>query len=87
MPHALFISDLHLCPSRPDINGLFFDFLKNTAVAAESLYILGDLFEYWIGDDDIGEGLNAQVVAALAAVADGGTQLESEYLEVVARRA
>ena len=75
MPHAHFISDLHLCPSRPDIHALFFDFLKNKAAKAESLFVLGDLFEYWIGDDDIDAGLNGQVVAALAAVADGGARV------------
>ena len=75
MSHTLLISDLHLCQSRPNINELFFDFLKNTALQAEALYILGDLFEYWIGDDDIDDGLNGQVVKALAALADSGTKI------------
>lgn len=75
MSHILFISDLHLCQSRPNISELFFDFLKNTALQAEALYILGDLFEYWIGDDDIDDGLNGQVVEALAALADSGTKI------------
>ncbi len=75
MSHTLFISDLHLCQSRPNINELFFDFLKNTAPQAEALYILGDLFEYWVGDDDIDDGLNGQVVKALAALADSGTKI------------
>ena len=52
MPHSLFVSDLHLCPSRPAINRLFFDFLRGPATEAEALYILGDLFEFWAGDDD-----------------------------------
>ena len=47
-----FISDLHLQESRPDITAAFLDFLENTASKAERLYILGDLFEAWIGDDD-----------------------------------
>lgn len=47
-----FISDLHLSADRPDITGLFVDFLRHEARSAEALYILGDLFEYWIGDDD-----------------------------------
>jgi UDP-2,3-diacylglucosamine hydrolase len=75
MAHTLFISDLHLCDSRPHINRLFFDFLNGAAVHAESLYILGDLFEYWIGDDDIDTGLNGQVVRALAALSDHGTKV------------
>lgn len=49
---TLFISDLHLEAAQPDIATQFLDFLKVEAVAADALYILGDLFEYWVGDDD-----------------------------------
>ena len=62
----LFISDLHLCANRPKINRIFFNFLEREARGAESLYILGDLFEYWAGDDDLDDPLNASVVGALA---------------------
>lgn len=48
----LFISDLHLDTSRPKIAEAFFHFLQNDAAKAEALYILGDLFELWVGDDD-----------------------------------
>jgi len=48
---TLFISDLHLSTERPAITALFLDFLRTRARHAEALYILGDLFEYWIGDD------------------------------------
>ncbi|RTZ61345.1 MAG: UDP-2,3-diacylglucosamine diphosphatase [Gammaproteobacteria bacterium] len=48
---TLFISDLHLSPQRPQIIQLFFQFLQKQASAAEALYILGDFFEFWIGDD------------------------------------
>jgi len=48
---TLFISDLHLCKDRPQINELFLDFLKNQTADISALYILGDLFEVWIGDD------------------------------------
>jgi UDP-2,3-diacylglucosamine hydrolase len=48
---TLFISDLHLDASRPHITRLFLDFLENEASKADALYILGDLFEAWIGDD------------------------------------
>ena len=58
MSKHLFISDLHLAPERPDIIQLFLEFLDNQASKAESLYILGDLVEYWLGDDDKAEGLN-----------------------------
>ena len=47
-----FISDLHLHEDRPDITQAFLGFLEETASKAEKLYILGDLFETWIGDDD-----------------------------------
>jgi UDP-2,3-diacylglucosamine hydrolase len=53
MDHSLFISDLHLCDSRPHITQAFHAFLEKTAVKANALYILGDLFEYWAGDDVI----------------------------------
>ena len=52
MPATLFISDLHLDPARPDITALFREFLATEAASAEALYILGDLFEAWVGDDD-----------------------------------
>lgn len=48
---TLFISDLHLDPTRPDIEALFHRFLAGPARRAEALYILGDLFETWAGDD------------------------------------
>ncbi len=49
---TLFISDLHLEDGRPDIGAQFTAFLAGEATTAEALYILGDLFEYWVGDDD-----------------------------------
>ena len=48
----LFISDLHLEAERPDISKQFLHFLETEASEAEELYILGDLFEAWVGDDD-----------------------------------
>jgi UDP-2,3-diacylglucosamine hydrolase len=62
---TLFISDLHLSQSRPGITRLFFDFLRSTASEAQALYVLGDLFEYWAGDDDLAEPLHAEVASAL----------------------
>jgi len=53
VPAALFISDLHLTAERPAINERFFEFLRDQAARAERLFILGDLFEYWIGDDEL----------------------------------
>jgi len=49
---SLFISDLHLAPEQPATLALFLDFLRQRARRAETLYILGDLFDAWIGDDD-----------------------------------
>ncbi|HAS6472350.1 TPA: UDP-2,3-diacylglucosamine diphosphatase [Vibrio parahaemolyticus] len=49
---TLFISDLHLTPSRPDITECFVTFMRTEAKNAEALYVLGDLFEFWVGDDD-----------------------------------
>ena len=71
MPHSLFISDTHLCPTRPAINSTFFEFLRHPAAQAEALYILGDLFEYWAGDDD-DDPFNGSVLAALRELADRG---------------
>jgi len=61
MSYTLFISDLHLDRQRPRIIELFEDFLENRAVRADALYILGDLFEYWIGDDDPATGLEGPI--------------------------
>lgn len=49
---TLFISDLHLSPATPTINQRFAQFMREEAVKAEALYVLGDLFDFWIGDDD-----------------------------------
>lgn len=50
--YTLFISDLHLSPSTPELTDAFFSFLDQHAYQADALYILGDLFDFWIGDDD-----------------------------------
>lgn len=52
MPHILFISDLHLSPQTPELLQQFQRFLRQQLPAAEAVYILGDLFDAWIGDDD-----------------------------------
>ena len=68
---TLFVSDLHLDPARPATTALFLDFLARQARQAEACYILGDLFEAWIGDDDDTE-LGRVVVNALRSLADFG---------------
>lgn len=72
MAHTLFISDLHLAAERPETTRCFFDFLERTAPGADALCILGDLFEYWIGDDDLDDPFNADVAAALRRVTTAG---------------
>ncbi|MFH7564243.1 UDP-2,3-diacylglucosamine diphosphatase [Oceanimonas smirnovii] len=66
MPHTLFIADLHLSPGRPDITAAFLAFMETEASKADALYVLGDLFEFWVGDDEPSE-LNRQVAAAFRA--------------------
>src|SRR3546814_10014834 len=68
---TLFISDLHLDPSRSEITRLFGDFLDGLAPGAEALYILGDLFEAWVGDDDPSE-TGAFMAERLKALSDSG---------------
>ena len=68
---TLFISDLHLDASRPAITELFGQFVRREAKSADALYVLGDLFEAWVGDDDPSE-VSAFVAATLREVADAG---------------
>ncbi len=70
----LFISDLHLCDERPETVELFLRFLRERASRASRLYILGDLFEVWIGDDDDRPPI-PQVVDGLRGLTQGGTWL------------
>ena len=62
---ALFVSDCHLSPERPHIMDCFAGFLRGRARRADQLFILGDLFDYWVGDDDPAEEF-AGVFRALA---------------------
>jgi UDP-2,3-diacylglucosamine hydrolase len=73
-PLALFISDLHLQESHPRTAEAFFRFLAERAAHAGQLYLLGDIFEYWAGDDDLDSPLNQRVVQALRSLADAGVK-------------
>lgn len=73
---ALFISDLHLSPLEPGTAQTFLDFLAGPARNATSLTILGDLFDYWIGDDDLADPFNLRIALALRALADHGVNVE-----------
>lgn len=75
MTRALFISDLHLAAERPDTNEQFFRFLAEEARRADALYILGDLFEYWVGDDDLSDPLAAAVASGLKEVSESGVKV------------
>jgi UDP-2,3-diacylglucosamine hydrolase len=68
---TLFISDLHLDPESPGIQGQILGFLEGEARSARALYILGDLFEVWLGDDDPAPSSRA-IVRALRALTDAG---------------
>ncbi|MEN0583438.1 MULTISPECIES: UDP-2,3-diacylglucosamine diphosphatase [unclassified Kosakonia] len=68
---TLFIADLHLQTEEPAITAGFLRFLAGTAREADALYILGDLFEAWIGDDDPNP-LHQQIARAIKAVVDSG---------------
>lgn len=71
MSTTLFISDLHLHESRPRITELFLEFLAGEARQARALYILGDLFEAWIGDDAVGEH-DRRVIEGMKALTESG---------------
>jgi UDP-2,3-diacylglucosamine hydrolase len=74
-PVALFISDLHLQESHPRTADAFFRFLAQHAAAARELYLLGDLFEYWAGDDDLVSPFHQTIIHAIRAVADSGVTI------------
>ena len=71
---TLFISDLHLCDQQPETTRSFIQFCQNQARDARALYILGDFFEYWLGDDALDKTAKT-AQAALRALSDAGTQL------------
>jgi len=75
MPHALFISDLHLAPDTAAANATLLSFLEKTAPGADALYVLGDLFEYWIGDEGLAQPFARDIAQAFQALARSGVAL------------
>ncbi len=75
MPHSLFISDLHLSADQPHIMAAFRRLVTELAPQAEALYILGDLFEYWAGDDDLSDPFHQEVAGALRGLAQHATRV------------
>lgn len=71
---TLFISDLHLDDTRPETTTLFRQFLREETPGADALYILGDLFETWVGDDDQSE-TGTEVAEGLRKLAAAGTPI------------
>ena len=72
---TLFLSDLHLAPERPALVDAFDAFCAGPAREAAGVYMLGDLFDAWIGDDQLREPFAARVAAALRGVTDAGVPL------------
>lgn len=75
---TLFISDLHLDPERPEVTRLFGDFIDGEARTADALYILGDLFEAWVGDDDPAE-IGEFVARKLRGLSDAGVPVYFQH--------
>ena len=75
MAPALFISDLHLAPERPGLVAAFHELVPGRARGAAALYVIGDLFDAWLGDDQLKEPLAAKVAAAMASLAASGTRV------------
>lgn len=74
MAESLFISDLHLSQEQPATVRLFLQFLEGRATQADCLYILGDLFDTWVGDDDNSPPI-PEIIGVLRQLTDGGTQV------------
>ncbi len=75
MSHSLLISDLHLSGQHAQSATLFERFITDSAPGAEALYILGDLFEYWAGDDDLATPFHHHITGLLHTLARRGTRI------------
>ena len=73
-PYSLLLSDVHLCEDRPTQVNRFIALLEEHTGHAQSVFILGDLFEYWIGDDDCTSALAQRVITGLKALSKSGCQ-------------
>jgi UDP-2,3-diacylglucosamine hydrolase len=74
-PPTLFLSDLHLSPERPSAIAAFHAFTAGPARAAAAVYVMGDLFDWWVGDDQLRDPFIAPIVKSLRALADAGVPL------------
>jgi len=76
---TLFISDLHLKPETPHLRRILLAWLAGAAASADALYVLGDLFDAWPGDDDATDPFNAPVIFAFRALSDRGIPLHFQH--------
>lgn len=76
---TLFVSDLHLKPEAPQLAAILGELLRGPAAESAALYVLGDLFEAWPGDDDLADPFNAPVVAAFRALTERGIPLYFQH--------
>jgi len=76
---TLFISDLHLKPEAPHLTRILLELLAGAATRADALYVLGDLFEAWPGDDDAADPFNAPVISAFRALSDRGISVHFQH--------
>ncbi len=72
---TLFLSDLHLSPERPAALAAFHAFTRGPARQAAAVYILGDLFDWWVGDDQLADPFVAAIAASLKSITDAGVPL------------
>jgi UDP-2,3-diacylglucosamine hydrolase len=72
---SIFVSDLHLTPDRPRASDAFRELMAGPAAHAQAVYILGDLFEHWVGDDDLADPFNAAVADTLRSLSEKGVAL------------
>jgi len=79
MPRTLFISDLHLSATRPELVAAFHEFTRGPARGASALYVLGDLFDLWLGDDQLRDPLAAGVAKAFAELSHAGTAVYLQH--------
>ena len=79
MPPTLFVSDLHLSPARPALLDALDTFCAGPARSAGALYVLGDLFDTWIGDDQLRDPVAARVASALRKVSAAGIPVSVMY--------
>jgi UDP-2,3-diacylglucosamine hydrolase len=91
---VLLVSDVHLSPARPGRVAAFRHFLEHDAAQAGALYVLGDLFDHWLGDDEARDALNAPLLAAFSGLASSGVPVammhgnrDFLFTETAARRA